>query len=47
MDEQKLNRIVELKTERDKIDEELTALLGGQTVKRKWTRRQPEEAKTE
>lgn len=40
MDEAKLLRIVELKTQRDAINEELAALLGGQPVKRKWTRKQ-------
>lgn len=42
MDETKLVRILELAMERDKINEELAALMGGQPTKRKWTRRQPE-----
>jgi DNA transposition AAA+ family ATPase len=46
MDEQKLERIVELKKLRDEATEELATLLGGGEVKqkRKWTRKQqPEE----
>jgi len=43
MDEQKLERIVELKKQRDDAITELTALLGGGEVKvkRKWTKREP------
>lgn len=42
MDEAKLDRIVQLKKQRDEVTAELTALLGGGAVKtkRKWTRKE-------
>jgi hypothetical protein len=42
IDETKLDRLMELKRQREKIDAEITTLMGGEVPKRKWTRRTPQ-----
>ena len=39
IDESKLERLMELKQQREKIEIEITTLMGGEIPKRKWTRR--------
>ncbi len=39
IDESKLQRLMELKLQRETIDAEITGLMGGEPAKRKWTRR--------
>lgn len=46
VDEAKLKRLMELNEQREKIEAEITVLLGGERPKRKWTRRTEPEAAT-
>lgn len=46
MDETKLAKLLELNKQREAIEAEINALLGGERPKRTWMRRAPAEATT-